>query len=330
MGSFPTSGSQGGRIPSTSTSFFHKVDLECQAARLLDASMAQHTHKAYDKGIKAFDDFRLLSSHNLLWPPPVQHIIEFVSYLSLKGSAPNTAKSYLSGIGFKCKMLGCVDVTQNFIIKKLLVGFSKVEKRVDARLPITPSLLSRITEVLPTVCSSMFEASLFSAAFSLAFFGFLRVGELVADSTSFCNHTLLVSNVNFVNSNMTVEVLLASSKTDQRGEGTVISLNKINSHICPVTLLKAYIDARPKQFEGPLFIHFGGSPVTRYQFCSVLKKAFLSIGLDAKKYTSHSLRIGAASNASAKGIADDQVKEFGRWESRAFKTYIRIPTDLLK
>lgn len=43
-------------------------------------------------------------------------------------------------------------------------------------------LLCRIVQELQSVCSSPFEVVLFTACFSLAFFGALRVGEIVSPS----------------------------------------------------------------------------------------------------------------------------------------------------
>ncbi|CAC5370331.1 unnamed protein product [Mytilus coruscus] len=41
---------------------------------------------------------------------------------------------------------------------------------------------------------------------------------------------------------------------------------------------------------------------------------------------SHSFSIEAASQSSKMGFSDDEIQDFGRWESKAYNTYIRIPT----
>jgi hypothetical protein len=48
----------------------------------------------------------------------------------------------------------------------------------DVRLSITSEILDKILKRLPVVCSSHYEAWLFAAAFSMAYHGFLRVGEI--------------------------------------------------------------------------------------------------------------------------------------------------------
>ncbi|CAC5391882.1 unnamed protein product [Mytilus coruscus] len=90
-----------------------------------------------------------------------------------------------------------------------------------------------------------------------------------------------------------------------------------------------YFIARPQSI-GPAFIHFGGNYVTRYQFNAVIKKALNVANITSDNFQSHSFRIGAASQSSKMGFSDDEIQDFGRWESKAYKRYIRIPTLKLK
>jgi hypothetical protein len=55
--------------------------------------------------------------------------------------SPSTAKSYMSGIRFYLKMNGVHDITDSFILKKMLKGMQRLEKRGDCRKPITLDLL---------------------------------------------------------------------------------------------------------------------------------------------------------------------------------------------
>ena len=98
--------------------------------------------------------------------------------MSLKDLSANKAKSYISAVGFKCKISGCSDVTQNFIVHKVLEGMQRLKNRADTRLPITPAILQRIVSILPGICFNMYENTLFKAAFTLAYWGLFRVGEI--------------------------------------------------------------------------------------------------------------------------------------------------------
>ena len=108
--------------------------------------------------------------------------MDFVAYLSIQGYASSTIKSYVSAISFKCKMYNIRDETDSYIVKKMLIGVSRLDNRIDLPMPILLSDLKRIIQVLPEVCSSNYEAALFKAIFTMAFFGFFRVCELVHNS----------------------------------------------------------------------------------------------------------------------------------------------------
>ena len=48
-----------------------------------------------------------------------------------------------------------------------------------------------------------------------------------------------------------------------------------------------------------------------------------ALGLEAGNYGTHSFRIGAASEANARGWKREAIKEIGRWSSDCFKAYVR-------
>lgn len=98
---------------------------------------------------------------------------------------------------------------------------------------------------------------------------------------------------------------------------------KTGSTVCSVFLLERFLSLRPN-CPGPLFCHFNGKPITRYQFTAVLQKALNLAGIvDAARYKSHSFRIGAASEASVHDASNDKIMKLGHWKSNAYKKYIR-------
>ena len=75
-------------------------------------------------------------------------------------------------------------------------GMFRLDKRHDCRKPITLTILIKLTEALNKVCFSVYESVLFSCAFLIAFFGYLRVGE-IAMSYLNSNHIVKISDVAF-------------------------------------------------------------------------------------------------------------------------------------
>ena len=75
--------------------------------------------------------------------------------------------------------------------------------------------------------------------------------------------------------------------------------------------------------SGPLFCESDLRPVTISSFNTELKRCLVFCGLDTSHYKGHSFRIGAATHASEQGFSDSQIRKLGRWQSDAFKTYLR-------
>jgi hypothetical protein len=58
-------------------------------------------------------------------------------------------------------------------------------------------------------------------------------------------------------------------------------------------------------------------------FAQELKKLAVQNGLDPKRVSSHSLRIGGASTLAAAGLNDHEIQGVGDWKSNTYLTYVR-------
>ena len=73
--------------------------------QLASVALASNTHKAYNRGWELFQVFLQhynISMHNL----QEQHMLEFVSFLSLSNFAASTIQLYLSGVKHHLKLRG--------------------------------------------------------------------------------------------------------------------------------------------------------------------------------------------------------------------------------
>lgn len=142
----------------------------------------------------------------------------------------------------------------------LVDGCRRRHLRKDVRCPITLPILQRLVSVLPTVFSNSYDCKLFAAAFLVAFFGFLRVGEFTAKN----GVIPLVSG----------DVAMRRdppSKTDQLDAGCAITIPESGSHMCPVVAVAAYTRIRSAQGTA-FFRHFDTSPLTRHGFTRILRR----------------------------------------------------------
>ena len=285
------------------------------------ASTAPNTLATYKQGLNCYNAFCVEVQGKCIWPPSLNDVVQFVAYMSLKALSFATAKAYLAGISYYCKTQDKPDVTNHFLARKVLEGLRRQKRQNDTRLPITLQLLDRIIKILPNICTNTYETSLFSAAFALAYFALLRVGEV---TYTLSNHCISKNDILLNYKDYTIEVKVRHSKTDQLGKGEKVLIPKVLEPVNPFQMIEEFLKKRPG-FSGALFCHFGGDPLSRYQFTSVLKKALHYLGMESKNYKSHSFRIGAASDLAQQGKSEDEIKIAGRWKSHAYRSYIRLP-----
>ena len=111
------------------------------------------THSLYQRAWQFFQWFILRHGFNSTDPHPSLHqLVHFIAFLSVNGYSPATIASYGSGIASTLRLHGLTDITQRFIIKRLLTVCRRRNSRCDARLPITIDILRRIIPALQSVC----------------------------------------------------------------------------------------------------------------------------------------------------------------------------------
>ena len=197
------------------------------------------------------------------------------------------------------------------------------------RLPITPELLKLIKSDIHKKVFPRTDSAMLWSACCFAFLSFLRNSEYTSPSTqSFRQATTLQFqdiNVNDSSFRLTVK----ASKTDPFREGLTLLIASTRTSLCPVSALKCYLKYS-KVSQGPLFQFSDGRFLTRTLISLTVREALSNQGLDIKRYSSHSFRIGAASAASAAGLSDSLIKFLGRWRSSCYQRYIRLNVDTLQ
>lgn len=254
------------------------------------------------------------------WPIPVSHIVLFLSFCFEKGMSGRSITTYLAGVNYFHMLQGFPDLNQLFIVTKVLEGCRRGRVTFDKRAPLTKSVLLDICDKLPIVCYDVYEAKLFSALFTLAYFGLFRVSELTVSTP--LQTTLQISDVSFCRNGQAVVICLRHYKTNQKGKPVFIKLPEQKGDICPVRNLREFLELRPKCYA-LLFCHKNGTVVTRSQFTHVLSRAIGLTRYQSGHFRSHSFRIGRATDLSIQGCPPETIMKMGRWSSQCYKLYIR-------
>lgn len=253
-------------------------------------------------------------------------LIYFVSHL-----AEYTIKVYLAAIQnlhveFNCN-LNFADMPrlQNTLrgIKRTL-GLSRRN-----RLPITLFILESIFKLLtPSHCLDIDTVMLW-AAFSLAFFGFLRCSELTCNGQFDRNVHLTREDFAFfpnIVSPQHMTVRIKKSKTDPFRQTSTITIASSRSNVCAVAATRDFLLQTPDSFpQSPMFQFKDGTPLSRRTLASNLHTLLELCGLQPNNYNTHSFRIGAATTAAAAGLPAWLIKILGRWRSDSYQRYIHLP-----
>ena len=161
----------------------------------------------------------------------------------------------------------------------------------------------------------------------IAFFAFLRIGEITVDGSDQSNLIRLNQLSRLMTAQgqvVALQLTICKYKHSTNGRPFVIDIFQEES-CCPVKAVLAFISVRGTT-SGPMFCWPGGAPVKRSIFVQQLNRALGFCNLDPTLYKAHSFRIRAATWDAAKGLSDAQIHQLGRWKSNAFLSYIRTPS----
>ena len=191
-----------------------------ESQRLINHALSDNSYKAYNTALHKFNSFAQSYNIPIHWPLPSNVILNFIAHLSLLNMSPNTVRLYIRALSYFHKVRQVSDPTTSFLITKALQGLTRCNSAPDTRHPITLAILEKLLAALPSVCTSSYESKLFACAFSLAYFGLLRIGEFTISNLSLArnSHCLQSQNVILNQTTSQVSLTIPHSKTDQTGK----------------------------------------------------------------------------------------------------------------
>jgi site-specific recombinase XerD len=152
----------------------------------------------------------------------------------------------------------------------------------------------------------------------IGFAGAFRRSELVA---------LTVEDVEQVKQGLVI--YLRRSKTDQAGEGRKIAIPYARGTVCPVHALQEWLQI--SEIESGLIFRsitrhgkISDAGLTAQSVALVVKERAAAAGLDAAKYSGHSLRAGLVTSAAQAGVSGWKIRQQTGHKSEAMLLrYIR-------
>ena len=266
---------------------------------------------------------------------PINEDILINSSVSMARSVQHsTIKNYLSAIKHYHSSHGYqLNLSAFLRLQLILRGIKRSQgDNSKTRRPITLHILNLFYHLLNVKYTSNKDSLMVWAAMTLAFFGFLRIGELTCDSQFNPERYLSFSDLVFMpkSSPRYMPVQLKVSKTDPFRKGQTIVIGKANSHLCPLSAMLAYLESRtPFPTTGPLFTFQSGSFLTRGRLTNETRLLLSKGGLNSGEFAGHSFHIGAATTAASANLPAWLIKVLGRWSSDFFEHYIKTPPSVV-
>jgi hypothetical protein len=253
-----------------------------------------------------------------------------------------TAGCYLAGI----KKLHELRGVENPEIRKGLVNqvlkgkrnteaVTKRSSENKGRLPVTLTLMKLIKEAIRAWHKPLEWRLLMWAVCTLAFHGSFRIHELLCQHETYFDpdFTLLGRDVQVKSQKLAgkeeIGVLIVTvkgPKENRKGGVAVVDVYETSGPTCPVKAFRHWRNRQKEDDDKILFRSNDGTPLTGRRF-NVLLKQLLEPHIDYSKgsITAHSFRSGIPSLLGTLGHTDEEIKKVGRWSSRSFEHYMKLP-----
>jgi hypothetical protein len=239
--------------------------------------------------------------------------------------AYTTIKGYLAAIKFAHKAIQ--QSTASFIDPLVEGLLHTVKKRYKSRIlkPRLPITVMVLNDFLKFLDLDLYTHQLLFAVLTVGVYGLFRGGELTTKNKN--SMILQRADVSWADDHCTIT--LRESKTDVLRLGVDVHIYKNGSPTCPYKALRRVYDAAPLKYpSAPLFQNADGSPLQYAALLRGIKALCIKLGFDAKRFGTHSLRIGGATTLAALRYPERMIKTLGRWKSISYELYARmLPAD---
>lgn len=310
--------------------------LEHKVHALLTMGIRENTSRTYSSAQRDFLKF-CHEFHLLPLPASEQTLLLYIAYTQARAESRGNARIgsikasslhvYLAAIRSLHVMQGHPPPpTASPRVQLVLKAIDEAGPGPARKFPITYVMLGRICHLF----SDSYDDKVWQAALTLGFFGALRGAEFALDVSHSGNPMsppLLLSQLSFGHDHGRPFMLVKVSRSKTMPHGFVKPIGCTATPICAVCAMWSYLlnrKTRESIFPHSYVFQFGnGVVLSKAMLNSKIKSLVSALHLDPSKFSSHSLRAGAATTAGLVGFADWEIKSLGGWASSTYTSYIR-------
>jgi integrase len=282
------------------------------------------TRKAYESPISQWEQYAAMRGSRP-WPVQESLLQQYVVDRATGTEATSqisatTIEGYLSAMRSHEVDLRLPPSALSPVVKRLLRGVKSLQPATHKdRLPILPDILQSILTIDPQTTDDF----TINAALTIAFAGFLRLGEITHTNAS-KSFAVTRSDITVANDHLVLR--LRRSKADIEHHGVTITIAATGAATCPVGHMRQLLLHQPALTPlSPLFQLASNTGFPKHTLVRIIKQRLHLAGHQSTAYSGHSLRRGAAQHAANIGLTDAEIKLLGRWSSESFRLYFTTP-----
>jgi hypothetical protein len=304
-------------------------------SRLAEHSIARKTWSTYRTAERMLATFCKAKGRALELPLSENTTLEFIHWLMfVRGLSAASVSGYLAGIRKLHIIKGLEEPKlRSNLVQMVIDGKKNVEAAVRLqegrkRQAMTPDIMALLKARVREWEADKLDKLAVWAVSTLLFHGAFRGAEILARHAATFDpaYTLLRKDLCIIEregGKAEVQVLVKAPKESRDSGSVIVDIFETGTEMCPVKATKKWWKvSKHMDPDQPAFRLACGTPLTGSRFNGLLR-GWLADTVPG--ISCHSFRIGAASLMGKLGFADNDVKAIGRWGSRAFEGYMRMP-----
>lgn len=289
--------------------------------KLSNDDIQESTKKMYHSVWCSFNQF-LLTFDDLptTWE---DKMVLYASFLADIGNSSATVSSYMSAIRYVLRHDGIQVSNTSCKLSSIIRACKLHNDVVTVRRPIRSGLLKLILAQVNEIFlgnGQPYLAALYRAIFVSAYYGLMRISELVG------KHAVMTGDVHLSkNPNKTkAKFVIRSSKTLIMGKRPQMidiypDYQVLGTPLCPVKIINQFSKLRPPRDDPKtqFFVFSDGSNVGEHHVRSVLRNCLKRLHLPWRSFNFHGYRSGRATDLFKWNFSIDWIRKVGRWSKKS-------------
>ena len=284
------------------------------------------TARGYDSMFRLFLAFTIFMRINVLALSPLA-LIAYLQFLETNKISAASMSNHLSAIKAKLALFGLpVYPFSDPRIKYF-------QKAMILHRPFKVTLKKIIDihtlQLIVRACDFTYMGQVFKAVYTIAFFSFLRLSNLVPHCNKSFSPLYHLARADILFAPPGLQIIIKWTKTLQSRDAVkIIKIPSLGSNaICPVKAVKNLLHITPGHRNDPLFQYKtpkGWFPLTDNQVRSHFKLILRKLGLQDSNLTFHAFRRSGATHAFNSNVNIQQIQSHGTWTSDCIWRYITL------